>query len=84
MSLVDFVIVVVILAVICIYHGVKAKSAMLIGLTVVFHGITGISLNNFPRFSRDYRLAVQVTFLTTEYGTINQARKQMEGISYVI
>ena len=36
MSLVDFLIVVVILAVICIYHGVKAKSAMLIVLTGVF------------------------------------------------
>ena len=44
MSLVDFLIVVVILAVICIYHGVKAKSAMLIVLTVVFMALLVFAL----------------------------------------
>lgn len=44
MSLVDFLIVVVILAVICIYHGVKAKSAMLIVLTVVFMALLVLAL----------------------------------------
>lgn len=44
MSLVDFLIVVVILAVICIYHGVKAKSARLIVLTVVFMALLVLAL----------------------------------------
>ena len=44
MSLVDFLIVVVILAVICIYHGVKAKSKSLIVLTVVFMALLVFAL----------------------------------------
>lgn len=44
MSLVDFIIVVVVLAVICIYHGVKAKSPMLIVLTVVFMALLVLAL----------------------------------------
>lgn len=44
MSLVDFLIVVVILAVICIYLGVKAKNARLIVLTVVFMAFLVLAL----------------------------------------
>lgn len=44
MSLIDFLIVVVILAVICICLGVKAKNAMLIVLTVVFMALLVFAL----------------------------------------
>ena len=44
MSLVDFLIVVVVLAVFCIYHEVKAKNARLIVLTVVFMALLVFAL----------------------------------------
>lgn len=44
MSLVDLLVVVVILAVFCIYHGVKAKKAMLIVVTVVFMALLVFAL----------------------------------------
>lgn len=44
MSLVDFLIVVVVVAVFCIYHGVKAKSKSLIVLTVVFMALLVLAL----------------------------------------